>query len=180
MEAVAAAAGERHSDAPRTACPVLAAFVRAFNDRLPTDSARTRILLPRVPRIVRTAAHPEVSSARAYAIADAAIRRFAARTPGAHSSLAALPEVRDRATATIARLTASPVRAAIREAYWTVNLASKGSVPAELWVGGTVRAAERSGPGWIDRTASLLDELIDLPRARALYWKGDPATRGRN
>src|SRR3954468_19963008 len=35
MELVSMLAGERFSDAPRTACPVIGAFLRAYNDILP-------------------------------------------------------------------------------------------------------------------------------------------------
>lgn len=44
MEAAAWLAGEPHSDQPQCACPVIAAFVIAWNDALPTDEDRNRIL----------------------------------------------------------------------------------------------------------------------------------------
>ena len=53
MEAVAYIAGEPWSDAPACASPVIAAFVRRWNDALP-DADRTRLLLPLVPEIVGT------------------------------------------------------------------------------------------------------------------------------
>lgn len=46
MEAVAYVAGEPWSDHPKCACPVLGAFMRAWNDGLPTDEDRTRLLRP--------------------------------------------------------------------------------------------------------------------------------------
>ena len=42
MEAVAWLAGEPHSDHPICTCPVLAAYVRALNDRMP-DAVRQRL-----------------------------------------------------------------------------------------------------------------------------------------
>jgi hypothetical protein len=53
MEAVAYIACEPWSDAPACASPVIAAFVRRWNDALP-DADRTRLLLPLVPEIVGT------------------------------------------------------------------------------------------------------------------------------
>jgi hypothetical protein len=54
MEMVAWLAGEAHTDEPLCACPVIAAFVRAVNDALPSDAARDRHLRPLVPRFVGT------------------------------------------------------------------------------------------------------------------------------
>jgi hypothetical protein len=47
MEAVAYVAGEPWSDHPECVCPVLGAFMRAWNDGLPSDADRARLLLPR-------------------------------------------------------------------------------------------------------------------------------------
>ena len=52
MEVVAHLAGERHSDRPACACPVLSAFARALNDRISTDADRTRLLGPAAPLLV--------------------------------------------------------------------------------------------------------------------------------
>ena len=46
MEAVAYVAGEPWSDKPACACPVLGAFLRTWNDHLPTDADRDRLLRP--------------------------------------------------------------------------------------------------------------------------------------
>lgn len=54
MEAVAWLAGEEHTDAPQCACPVIAAVVRTFNDALPTDDERTRLIRPLLTKIVGT------------------------------------------------------------------------------------------------------------------------------
>ena len=76
MEMVAWLAGEPHSDEPRCACPVIAAFVRALNDALPSDAARNRLLRPLVPKLVNTRANGRVEALRARLAADAGIREL--------------------------------------------------------------------------------------------------------
>lgn len=53
MEAVAYVAGEPWSDRPMCACPVIAAFLRRWNDCLPDDD-RTLLLAPLIPRVIGT------------------------------------------------------------------------------------------------------------------------------
>ena len=74
MEAVAWLAGEPHSDRPECACPVLAAYVRNLNDRMP-DAQRQR-LKPYLALLIgtRTAA---LELARAQSLAWSAITTFA-------------------------------------------------------------------------------------------------------
>ena len=112
MEAVAWAVGEPWSDMPACASPVIARFGRRVNDGLPDDETRTRLLLPLVPRIVGTAGNPKADRARAWMLADWAIRYFcplafdeaAKRHPslaGWPAKLRALDPVIDVATATL-------------------------------------------------------------------------------
>ena len=54
MEAVAFVAGELWSDHPECACPVIGAFMRAWNDGLADDVERTTLLRPLVPKLVGT------------------------------------------------------------------------------------------------------------------------------
>src|SRR5712664_2641057 len=54
MEAVAFVAGEKWSDNPECACPVISAFLRSWNDGLPTDADRDRLLKNLIPRLVNT------------------------------------------------------------------------------------------------------------------------------
>ena len=70
MEAVAYAAGEKWSDHPQCACPVIAAFLRNWNDALPDDATRTRLLGPLVPRLVGSRSTPEVESRRSWMALD--------------------------------------------------------------------------------------------------------------
>ena len=53
MEMVAWFAGEKHSDRPECACPVLGSYGIAANDSMP-DEARDRLLKPLVPLIAGT------------------------------------------------------------------------------------------------------------------------------
>lgn len=51
MEAVAYVAGEPWSDEPECASPTIATFLRTWNDSLPSDEERTRLLAPLIPRL---------------------------------------------------------------------------------------------------------------------------------
>ena len=53
MEAAAYLAGRKHGDAPPCVCPVIGAFLRNWNDNLPDDETRTRLLKPLVPLVLQ-------------------------------------------------------------------------------------------------------------------------------
>jgi hypothetical protein len=72
LEAVAYLAHEPHSDAPKCASPVIAAFVRRWNDDL--DDAGRQKLKPYLARLIGTKASPEVEDARAWLAADWMVR----------------------------------------------------------------------------------------------------------
>ena len=98
MEAVAFVAGERWSDHPKCACPVISAFLRSWNDNLPDDE-RNELLLPLVPRIVNTRGSKKLEARRATMAADWYVRvatpawlRLAGLTAHA-DTLAAFPEI---------------------------------------------------------------------------------------
>ena len=77
MEAVAYVAGEPWTDRPACACPVLGAFMRAWNDDLPTDADRDRLLRPLIPRLAGSRATPEVETCRAWLAVDWLVRTCA-------------------------------------------------------------------------------------------------------
>ena len=54
MEAVAYVSGEAWSDHPECACPIISAFLRNWNDALPSDGERDRLLKPLIPLLVNT------------------------------------------------------------------------------------------------------------------------------
>jgi hypothetical protein len=63
MELASMLAGEPFSDAPRSVCPVIAAFLRRYNDAV--DDARRRALYPFAAKAVGTRGARRVRRARA-------------------------------------------------------------------------------------------------------------------
>jgi len=99
MEAVAYVAGEKWSDNPKCACPVIAAFLRSWNDSLPSDAERDRLLKSLIPRLVNTRSTEEIELKRSLMAVDWLIRvhaptwlRLAGLTKQAES-LERLPEI---------------------------------------------------------------------------------------
>ncbi|MEW9615214.1 hypothetical protein AB3G45_15425 [Shinella sp. S4-D37] len=75
MELTALLAGETHSDNPRCASPMLAAYVRRLNDNMPDDE-RQRLALV-APRLIGTAGSEAEEVERAVSLAWHAIRVLA-------------------------------------------------------------------------------------------------------
>jgi hypothetical protein len=73
MEAVAYIAGEPWSDHPQCVSPVIAAFMRLWNDALPDDD-RTRLLRPLLPLVVGTRTTATDEGTRAWMVADWLVR----------------------------------------------------------------------------------------------------------
>src|ERR1700757_4338224 len=73
MEAVAFVAGEKWSDNPECACPVISSFLRSWNDGLPSDSERDRLLKLLIPKLVGTR-NPPLEEKRALMAADWLVR----------------------------------------------------------------------------------------------------------
>lgn len=101
MEAAAYIAGEPWSDHPQCVCPVIGAFMRAWNDALPDDERRTALLLPLIPQTIGTRGSDALANRRATMAADWLVR---VHTPAwlrpagltAHAdTLAGLPEITD-------------------------------------------------------------------------------------
>ena len=116
MEATAWWAEEPHSDHPACVSPVIAAFLRTWNDGLP-DGDR-QMLVPLIPLVVGTATGAADDGTRAWMAADWLVRTHAP----AWLRLAGLSEHADRlaglgelTSAAIARA-AKPVIAAARDA----------------------------------------------------------------
>src|ERR1700676_304692 len=76
MEAVAYVAGEPWSDHPACACPVISAFLRSWNDSLPSDADRDRLLKPLVLQLIDTKATQAIEERRSYLALDWMIRVF--------------------------------------------------------------------------------------------------------
>jgi hypothetical protein len=101
MEAVSYVAGEPWSDAPQCACPVLTAFMVTWNDALPSDADRDRLLKPLIPLLVGTRSTPAVEQRRATMAADWLIRVHTpawlrlAKLEQHADALESLPEITD-------------------------------------------------------------------------------------
>jgi len=138
MEAVAWLAGEPWNDAPQCASPVIAAFMRSWNDALP-DADRARLLLPLLPDVIGTRTTDADDETRAWMATDWLVRVNAPAwldlTPWleAHAAaLRALPPIMSSAIARDSQLviTAASVAAgaaardAVRAAEWAAAWAA--------------------------------------------------------
>ena len=156
MEAVAYVAGEPWSDHPECACPVIGAFLRAWNDGLPDDERET-LLKPLILRLVGTR-NPALEQRRATMAADWLMRehtpawlRLAGLTDHA-AALASLPEITEFAQcpSLMPALTAAKKDAS---AAWAAARAAAGAAArAAAW--DAARAAARAAAGAAARAAA--------------------------
>ena len=100
MEAVAYVTHKKWTDHPPCVCPVLGAFMRAWNDGLPDDE-RTDLLKPFIPRLINTRGSRALEQRRATMAADWLIRTHTvawlrlAKLDKQADLLASLPEITD-------------------------------------------------------------------------------------
>jgi hypothetical protein len=159
MEAVSYITGEPWGDAPQCACPVITSFMVAWNDGLPNDEDRGRLLKPLIPQIVGTRSTPEVEARRSYMALDWLIRvhtpKFLGLVPElAHhaKALRDLDAIVDMAGATAA---GARVRAA-RDAAWAAAWAAAGDA-ARAAAGAAAGAA-----AWAAARAALAPSVTEL------------------
>jgi hypothetical protein len=77
QEAIAWVQGQPHSDHPVCVSPTIGGFLRSWNDSLPDDATRTRLLVPLMADVVNTApAPPEIERARGWLCFDWLIRVY--------------------------------------------------------------------------------------------------------
>lgn len=131
MEAVAFVAGEPWSDHPECACPIISSFLRSWNDVLPIDADRDRLLKTLIPKIVNTRSTKKVELKRGLMAADWLIRvhtpvwlRLAGLITQAES-LEHLPEITSVAQFPSIR---GPIEA-VRIDAWAVARVVGGDVP---------------------------------------------------
>ena len=169
MEAVAFIAGEPWSDSPQCASPVIAEFMRSWNDALPDDE-RDALLRPLIPHLIGTRADDATEHRRALMAADWLVRvntpawlRLAGLTAQA-DALTSLPEITDmtqvpsiRPTIEAARLDADAARAAARAA---ARDAARAAVWAAVWAAAWAAAGAAA---W----AAARDAVWDAARAAA-------------
>jgi hypothetical protein len=74
MEFVAYLAGEPWSDSPECCSPLIATFMRSWNDALRTDEERTRLLKPLLPRLINTRADEATELRRSWIAFDWLVR----------------------------------------------------------------------------------------------------------
>ena len=130
MEAAAWIAGEKHSDSPQCVSPIISAFLRSWNDALPDNEMRNRLLKPLVPFIINSRASKAIEDKRAFMAVDWGVRTWlpmwlkamdAERYKTHTAALKALPEITDWAglsSAILILVAAKNEAAATRDATW--------------------------------------------------------------
>ena len=164
MEAVAWVAREPWSDHPQCACPVLGAFMRSWNDGLPNDEDRTRLLLPLIPKLVGTRSSKAVEQRRATMAADWLIRTHTvawlrlAKLGAQADALASLPEITDFAQCPSLMPTLSAVRKDA-DAAWA---AAWDAARAAAWDAARDAARDAAGDALKSTAATLQSSAVDL------------------
>jgi len=158
MEAVAYVAGEPWSDHPACACPVITAFMVSWNDGLPSDADRARLLLPLIPVLVGTRGSRALETRRANMAVDWYIRvqtpawlRLAGLTTQAEA-LEAFPELTDFASVPSLKPTLDAIRQDAAAAWYAARDA------AEAALAPTVTALQESAVDLVKRMCALTDE----------------------
>lgn len=171
MEMVAWLAGERHSDGPRCTSPVIAAFVRALNDAIPTDAGRSYYLRSWIPRLINTRSNAAEERRRALMVVDHLVRAFLPlllRDQGrfdAAAELANLRPIDDNTCAILAGL-AVKQEAQHERAAWAIKQAARARA-ASNWVPEVVKVIEEIGtPEAYEMGMRLLGRLVKLPQPR--------------
>jgi hypothetical protein len=166
MEAVAFVAGEPWSDHPQCACPVISAFLRSWNDSLPSDDERDRLLKPLVARLVGTKSTKAIEKRRATMAVDWMVRtctptwlRLAGLTKQAEA-LESLPEITDFAKCPSLK---RPLEAARKDAA-----AAGAAAGAAAWAATWAAALDAAGDAaWAATWAAALDAAGDAAWAAA-------------
>mgnify|MGYP001342146763 CR=1 FL=1 len=177
MEAAAWVAGEPHSDHPECVSPVLAAFMRSWNDDL--DDEDRQKLKAFIPRVIGTAEDGR-DERRGWLAADWLVR---VHTPAwlelagitdAAAALRALPELRDSGSLEAARPALADAREKGDAAWAAAGDAARAATWAAAWAaaGAATWAAARDAlkPTTVELQASaldLLDRMIDPAGAAA-------------
>jgi len=164
MEAAAYLAGEAHSDHPICVSPVIAAFMRRWNDR-PGDAERQR-LKPLVVQVLHTATGRADEQTRAWLCADWAVREHAplwldAAGLSQHAAhLRACAPLVDKATAEAARKVARNAATAAADA--DADAAATAAADADAYAAYAATAAADA-----DATAAYAAADADAAAAAA-------------
>jgi hypothetical protein len=192
MEAAAYVAGEPWSDHPACVSPVIGAFLRSWNDALPDDATRTRLLRPLIEPILGTHCDVATESRLAWMCVDwlarvqapAWMRLTSALCPYTEG-LADLPEITiDSWPSARPRVTAAWVAAraaawdgagiAARAAAWAAagdaaGVAAGAAARAAAWVAAGVAAGAAAGAAAGD-AARVAAGVAAGAAARAAAW----------
>ena len=131
MEAVAYVAGEPWSDSPECVSPIIAAFLRSWNDGLPDDERQ--MLKPYITRVIGTKTTKAAEDKRAWMATDWLVRECAP----AYLRLAGLTEYAEK----LERLAALTTAKRAEKAQPTISAASKASAAARAAAGDAAGAA---------------------------------------
>ena len=179
MEAAAWVAGEAWSDSPVCVSPVLAVFMRAWNDAL--DDEGRQQLKAVIPRVIGTAEDGQ-DEARCWLAVDWIVRVYAPAWLGladiadAAASLRALPELRDSATLDAARPAREDARkqaAAARAAAWAAARAAardaaRAAAGAAAWDAARAAAWDAARDAARDAAGDALAPTVAELQASAL------------
>jgi hypothetical protein len=139
MEAVAYVVGEPWSDHPACTCPAITAFMVSWNDSLPNDADRDRLLVPLIPALVGTRGSKALETRRANMAADWYIRaqtpawlRLAGLTEQA-DTLEAFPEITDFAAVPSLKPTLDAIRKDAAAAWAAAGAAARDAARDAAW-----------------------------------------------
>jgi hypothetical protein len=178
MELVAWVAGETHSDHPECVSPVIAAFLRSWNDSLPDDETRERLLRPLTAKVIGTAADDTTEDRRAWMAIDWLIRSF---TPpwlrlaklDAHAvAIESLPEIKDAKSVA----SAMPIIGIARSAAQAARDAAGDAAGDAAWAAaGAAAGAAARDAAWAAAWAAAGDAAGDAAWDAAWAAAGDAA-----
>ena len=174
MEAVAYVAGEPWSDHPACTCPVITAFMVSWNDGLPNDDDRARLLLPLIPALVGTRGSKALEARRANMAADWYIRvqtpawlRLAGLTTQAET-LEAFPEITDFAEVPALKLTLDAIRKDAAAAWTPARTSARTSAWDAAWDAAGAAAWDAAGTAaWTAARTAAGDAAWDAAGAAA-------------
>lgn len=178
MEMVAWLAGEVHSDEPRCACPVIAAFVRACNDAL-HDEARNRLLRPLVPKLINTRANAAVERVRGLVVVDTLVRQLVPSWLRRHhrheeaALLAGLQPVHDAEALRASLRAIEHYGRDLHAARWVLQRAQDGVPPARFVAGAVQVARALNDPPTWTMMAHVAEAMAQVGRQ-----SGDPLAKG--
>lgn len=176
MEAVAWLAGEDWSDGPACTSPVIAAFVRSWNDALPDDERQQ--LRRYIPRLVGTNAGRETDDRLAWMAADWLVRvhapawlRLAGLTEQA-ALVEGMPEV-TAVTAPSIKAPLAAVRQAAAAARDAAGVAARDAAWDAAWDAARVAAGDAAADAaWVAAAAAAWDAAREAAwhAARDAAW----------